>query len=501
LTLAFTDALFIVVLGISLIIYWNLGEKPRAQNITLLIICYFVYGYIEYWFLFIIFFSTMVNYFLGNLLDRDYTKSLRKIILSISIIFNLGYLFIFKYFNFFTIEISRVLLIFGLNLDPFILDLFLPLGISFYTLQLIAYLVDIYRNEIPSCKNFVKFSIFVAFFPKLTSGPIEHPKNFIPQLDKSKQFKDHYYNGTFKGSFQLILLGYFKKIVIADVIANKIAAFYKDPSAYSNIDAKIIVFLFTIQIYADFSGYTDLARGISRLFGFELMINFNQPYLSTNIQQFWRRWHISLMDWFKEYVYKPLGGNRKGIVRLLLNILIIFVISGIWHGVGMTFILWGVFHGLYMLFYRLITFNRTKANIIKMGELLKKNKNSTNRNKFLTKSKGFLGWFLTFQIVNFLWIFFRSIDIKSVFTIIRMVYFIPFDLSIEIINNNFLHLLIFTSIVIFTIDIIQFKVQDHEFFQYIPWLIRGLIYGMMIIMILMFSNIFTSYTPFIYQGF
>ncbi|MGQ4875293.1 MAG: MBOAT family O-acyltransferase [Promethearchaeia archaeon] len=499
-TLVFTDYLFILSIWIALIIYWGLGNKPRAQNVVLLITCYFIYGFINYWVVIIIFISTIINYFFGIIIGKDFKKnSNKKLVLFSSIIFNVVYLFIFKYFNFFSYEISHFLSIFGLEIEPILLNIFLPIGISFYTLQLIAYNVEIYRKEINSCRNFIKFCIFVAFFPKLTAGPIEHPKNFIPQLDKEKKFFDYYEKGGFQGAFQLLLLGYFKKIVIADVIAKQISGFYLNPTSYTSTEAKIIVLLFTIQIYADFSGYSDIARGISRLFGFELMINFNQPYLATNIQDFWRRWHISLMEWFREYLYKPLGGSWKGIKRLMLNLLIIFIISGIWHGVGLNFILWGFFHGLYIMFFRYIKYLKDKDdNIRENKKLILIRFQNTN---FFLKIKKFIGWFLTFQVINFLWIFFRAYDIQSAFLIIQIVYTTPINLSIGILENKLFRILILSVLLSFTIDILQYKFHDHEIFKHFHWFLRGIVYALMIMMVLMFSDIFTNYEPFIYQGF
>ncbi len=498
-TLAFTDFIFFIVLAVSLPVYWLLGKKPRAQNLTLLIICYFVYGFVDYWFLYLIVISTAFNYLFGILQGKIKNKKKKKLVLSICVIVNICYLFVFKYFNFFTTEISAVLSLFGLRVNPLILQIFLPIGISFYTLQVIAYNIDVYRGDLPVCKNILRFAIFVGYFPKLTAGPIEHPKNFMPQLEKGKEFKDYYNNGKFRGAFQLLLLGYFKKIVVADVIANQIASFYQNPEAFSYLDAKLIVILYTIQIYMDFSAYSDLARGISRLYGFELMINFNQPYLSTNPQEFWRRWHISLSEWFRDYVYKPLGGNRKGFMRLCINLLIIFVLSGIWHGVGLNFILWGFFHGVWIVIFRL------NNNLISKWKMKTKTNvqtnQSTQKSKFMSKVYKFLGWFLTFQIVNLLWIFFRTPDIQIAFIIIYRVYFTPLLLSIDVLNDKFFRLLLFSAVILFLIDLIQRKLNTHEIFGQIHWSLRGVLYAICIIMILMFYNINIVYAPFIYEGF
>jgi len=314
--LNFTDFSFLIILFIGLIIYWSFSKFIKTQNTILLGLCYFIYGFGSLWLLIIIFSSTIFNYFSGILLGKKFNQKKKKRILVLSILINLSNLVFFKYFNFFSENITYLLNIFGLNIDPFILNIIVIIGISFYTLQVIAYNIDVYREIINPIKRFIDFAVFLAYFPKLASGPIEHPKNFIPEIEKRKKLS----NCDFSGAIQLILFGYFSKVVIADLISYHIGDFYLNPSAYNSTDALLITFLYTIQIYADFAAYSNIARGISKLFGINLMINFNQPYLSTNIRAFWRTWHISLTEWLRDYLYIPLGGDRKGSKRLQLNI-------------------------------------------------------------------------------------------------------------------------------------------------------------------------------------
>lgn len=487
----FTDYIFLIVLIISLFIYWSLKNYRKIQNICLLLICYFIYAFANLYLLITILISTIFNYSSGIFIEKSSNLRIKQLILTSSIIANILYLFVFKYFNFFIESISKLLSIIGFTVNVIFLNLILPLGISFYTLQVIAYNIDVYNEKIKSTKNFISFAIYVAYFPKIAAGPIEKPGNFLPQLETKKSLK----KTDFTGSFRLLLLGYFKKIVIADVIAHMISDFYVNPNNYSSLDAKFIVILFTIQIYADFSAYSDLARGISKLFGIELMINFNQPYLSTNIRDFWRRWHISLMQWFRDYIYIPLGGNRKGFLRLTLNLLIIFIVSGIWHGVGINFIIWGFLHFLFMISYKLCS---NLANICNLNRIFTFN-NENKRYKYLTYLYKFFGWFITFQLVNFAWIFFRAPDFETAILIIKQVYFTEFDL--DLIGNIYFYLLIYLSIFIMIIDIAQFRLKSHDIFSNLHWIIRGLIYAFLIFMILTYSNIFIEIEPFIYRGF
>lgn len=492
--LYFTNFSFIIILFIGLIIYWSFSKFIKIQNTILLGLSYFIYGFGSPWLLIIIFSSTIFNYFSGILLGKKFDQKTKKRILVLNILINLSNLFFFKYFNFFSENIASLLNIFGLNIDPFLLNIIIIVGISFYTLQVIAYIIDIYREDIYPIKRFIDFAVFLAYFPKLVSGPIEHPKNFIPEIEKRKKLS----NCDFSGAIQLILFGYFSKIVIADLISYHIDDFYLNPTVYNSTDALLITLLYTIQIYADFSAYSNIARGVSKLFGINLMINFNQPYLSTNIRAFWRNWHISLMQWLRDYLYIPLGGNRKGSKRIQLNILIVFILSGLWHGAGLTYILFGSIQGIFLILYR---FNRNALN--------KWNKNPIDfienldgyKKKVSYGCYKFLGFIITFQFMNFTLIIFRSSDLNTAFLIIKQAY--SFDSSfLDHINHNYLlYILLFSYFFIFLIDILQYKLKRHDILTNLHWIPQGIIYAFLIFMIIIFTNSFVKYAPFIYAGF
>lgn len=379
----------------------------------------------------------------------------------------------------------------GFSIEPIFLVIFLPLGISYYTLQLIGYNIDVYRGKLPGVKNFLNFALYVAFFPKLLSGPIERSYNFIPQISKKKELK----NVNMNEAFFLTLFGLFKKIVIADYIGHYIDKFYLDPSDFSSMEAKLIIILYTIQLYADFTAYSDIARGLAKFLGFDLMINFNQPYLSTNPQQLWRRWHISLSSWLWEYIYKPLGGDKKGKFRLYLNIMIVFVVCGIWHGVGWGFIIWGFIMGSYMVLYRLGSgfFLNYKKN---------HNMNLTPDGKLASHPKlyKFLGWFALMQIFTFSVIFIRSPTVGTALEVIKYAYFRNSDYS-EIWTNIYFHILIFTATIMYSFDFLQMKMKKHDISSNLHWILRGMLFLIMIYMILIFSNLFIEYKPFIYEGY
>ncbi|OGU58039.1 MAG: hypothetical protein A2V66_15755, partial [Ignavibacteria bacterium RBG_13_36_8] len=354
----------------------------------------------------------------------------------------------------------------------------------FFTFQVISNNVEVYRRKIPATHDFISFAVFIAYFPKLVAGPIEQPQKILPQIFQEK----HLQKEKVTSAFQLMLIGYFKKIVIADIIAYNINHFFDSPESFGSVHSLLITFLYTLQIYADFSAYTEIIRGVSLLFGINLTENFNQPYLSQNPREFWQRWHISLTTWLREYLYIPLGGNRKGKKRIYLNIMIVFILSGLWHGAGINFVIWGALHGLYLVIHR------------GFGEIAK-------RKNFDLESKGKKNnlvikacyWFITFQLVSFAWIFFRAPDLNIAFIIIKQSFSFSYDLTICIFQDQVFQLLIFCGIILCMIDIIQYKKKTHEIFTGMNWILRGIIFAVMFITILLFQ--FESYTPFIYAGF
>lgn len=340
--------------------------------------------------------STIITYFSGILLEyikkRGYTdakeKKLKNIVVAFSFISNLGILFYFKYFNFIVGILGRILAIVHIQLVIPTFDIVLPVGISFYTFQALSYTMDVYRDDIYAENSFLNYALFVSFFPQLVAGPIERSKNLLKQLSISHDF--NYKN--FLDGFMLMIWGYFLKMVIADRIALFVDTIYENFEIYTGVYLILATGLFAIQIYCDFYGYSTIAMGAAKVMGFNLMENFNAPYLSRSVAEFWRRWHISLSTWFRDYLYIPLGGNRKGKCRKYINILIVFLVSGLWHGAHMTYIIWGGLNGIYQVVGGL-TQNVKK----KMSTILKVNKESIGYK--ITQC------LVTFGFVDFAWIF------------------------------------------------------------------------------------------------
>ena len=326
---------YAIFLPIVFLLYWFLLNKSyKLQNILLLVSSYFFYACWDWRFLFLLIFSTLLDYYTGIKMSEAKNKINKKFWFWISISINLGFLGVFKYYNFFAESFAIAVANFGFQVSPWTLKVILPIGISFYTFHGLSYVIDIYKDRIKAEKNFLNYSVFVCFFPLLVAGPIERATHLLPQIKKERKFD---YTKSVDGLRQ-ILWGLFKKVVIADNCANLVDQVFNFESAANGSSSLIGVLLFSIQIYCDFSGYSDIALGTSRLFGIELIRNFKTPYFSRDIAEFWRRWHISLSTWFKDYVYIPLGGSKSGTFRAIINTFIIFIISGFGHGPNWTFI-------------------------------------------------------------------------------------------------------------------------------------------------------------------
>ncbi|WP_342667689.1 MBOAT family O-acyltransferase [Aquimarina latercula] len=337
----------------------------------------------------------MIDFLVSSQLQTT-TRVRKKILLGISLFFNLGVLFVFKYFNFFIETFTEAFLLFGKPISYGSLQLVLPVGISFYTFQTLSYTIDVYRERMRATNDIVSFFAFVSFFPQLVAGPIERASNLLPQFNKSRVFN---YSKSIDG-LRLILGGLFKKMVIADNCAVIVNRLFEDYTAYSGSTLLCGAIFFGFQIYGDFSGYSDIAIGSARLLGFDLKKNFNFPYLSKNLIEFWRRWHISLSTWFRDYVYIALGGNRVSKFRLVFNILVVFLLSGLWHGANLTFIFWGLIHGIILIFTVFIN-NETKFEVFLQ-----------NQNSIIVD---FLRMSVTFFIVTIAWVFFRADSITEAF--------------------------------------------------------------------------------------
>jgi len=387
---------FAIFLPIVFFIYWFITNKNlKLQNILIVISSYIFYGWWDWRFLSLILFSTIIDYNIGLLLSKLENIQKRKILLWISLLANLSFLGFFKYYNFFLDNFITAFSFFGTEIKANSLNIILPIGISFYTFQTLSYTIDIYKRKLKPTKDFIAFSAFVSFFPQLVAGPIERATNLLPQFYKKRKFK---YNQAVDG-MQQILWGLFKKIVIADNCAEYANTIFNNSLEYSGSTLALGAFFFAFQIYGDFSGYSDIAIGTSRLFGFNLKQNFASPYFSRNIAEFWRRWHISLSSWFRDYVYIPLGGSRGGNGKTIRNIFIVFIVSGFWHGANWTFIVWGALNAIYFLPIFLTNNNRNYLTIVAKGKYF-----PTLKEIFLMLS--------TFILTTFAWIFFRAENIQ-----------------------------------------------------------------------------------------
>lgn len=334
---------FLVVYGLYL------SLKHKGQNVLLLASSYFFYGWWDARFLSLIVISTLVDYVVGLKLTATDSPKARKGLVTISLVVNLGMLGFFKYFNFFAESLQTALLQYDIHVDPRFLDIVLPVGISFYTFQTLSYTIDIYRKKIGPCRSLLDFGVFVSFFPQLVAGPIERASHLIPQVEKERRVT---YQDVREGAW-LLLLGFFKKVVVADNMAMISGQVFDNPEGAHGLMVIIGIYAFAWQIYGDFSGYSDIARGLSKLMGFDLMHNFRMPYFATNPSDFWRRWHISLSTWLRDYLYIPLGGSRGSNFKTYRNLLLTMILGGLWHGAAWNFVLWGIFHGGILCLHRL----------------------------------------------------------------------------------------------------------------------------------------------------
>ena len=370
------------------------------------------YGWWDYRFLSLIFLSTIVDYFIGLNIPKQDSEKKQKLFLWGSVLFNLSVLGFFKYYNFFVDSWIDLFSSIGYEIKSvWTLNIILPVGISFYTFQTMSYTIDIYKKKLQPTKDFISFASFVSFFPQLVAGPIERASNLLPQILKKREF--NYEQGV--QGLRLILWGMFKKVVIADSLAPMVNDIFSNYQDFGGGILWLGAIYFSFQIYCDFSGYSDIAIGTSKLFGFELMSNFKFPYFSRNIGEFWRRWHISLSTWFRDYLYIPLGGSQEGKWKSIRNIFIIFLVSGFWHGANWTFIFWGLFHSILFLPSFIFNTNRKYTTSI-IGE-----------NTFLPSPKEFVQVGVTFTLVTIGWVFFRSETIGDSFIYLNNMIF---DVSI-----------------------------------------------------------------------
>jgi alginate O-acetyltransferase complex protein AlgI len=386
-------------------LYWFVFNKSlRWQNVLILVASYFFYGWWSWKFLGLLALSTVLDYLYGFKVASDNPKK-AKLFLWLSIINNLGILAVFKYYNFFVLEFQKGFELLGLHTNPVLLNIALPIGISFYTFHGMSYVFDIYRKQQKPVSNFVDYAVFVAFFPLLVAGPIERANHLLPQVQQKRTFN---YMQTIEGC-RLILWGMFKKVIIADTLAITVDEIFTHYNEYNALSLTIGIISFSFQIYCDFSGYSDIALGVAKLFGFELLSNFKFPYFSRDVAEFWRRWHISLSSWFRDYLYIPLGGSKNGKLKAVRNTFVIFLVSGFWHGASWNYIAWGFIHACGFL--PLLLLNRNRKHVTDV----------VAKNRKLPTLKAFWQMLLTFIFITIAWIFFRAETIGIAFDYLKCI--------------------------------------------------------------------------------
>ena len=383
---------FLVFLPIVFLLYWFVFRARRWQNLLVVVASYVFYGWWDWRFLLLIALTSACSYGSGLLIERyEGRRRWQRAVSATNIVLNLGILGVFKYYNFFVENLDALFGAFGWKLDWVTMQIILPVGISFYTFQALSYTIDIYQKKLPATHDIVEFFAYISFFPQLVAGPIERATNLLPQFQRSRTFD---YAKAVDGCRQM-LWGFFKKLVVADNCATVVNDFWGQYTELSGLTLFLLGVLFTFQIYCDFSGYSDIAIGCARLFGFNLMRNFNYPYFSRSIPEFWRRWHISLTTWFRDYIYFPLGGSRCDKWKTIRNVYIVWAISGLWHGADWTFVCWGLFHATLLAIYNLFGINTKYKNVVAYG-------------RWLPNIKELLQMALTFFLAVIGWIIFRA---------------------------------------------------------------------------------------------
>lgn len=477
----FNSIEFGIFLPIVFLLYWFVTQRNlKAQNALLLAASYLFYGWWDWRFLSLIVFSSAVDYWVGlKMADADEPKK-RKYLLALSLLVNLGFLAFFKYFNFFSQSFADAFTLMGQSIEPSRLDIILPVGISFYTFQTLSYSIDVYRRNLEPTRDALSFFAYVSFFPQLVAGPIERATNLLPQFYSKRKFD---YAEAVNGMRQ-ILWGLFKKMVIADNCAEYANLIFNGHADYGGSTLFLGALFFTFQIYGDFSGYSDIAIGTARLFGFKLMQNFAFPYFSRDIAEFWRRWHISLSTWFRDYLYIPLGGSRGGTWMKVRNTFIIFIVSGFWHGANWTFIIWGFLNALYFLPLLLLKRNRRNTGEIAAGRII-------------PGFRDFISMTVTFLLTVIAWIFFRAENLKHAMHYLDglmdpSLFSIP-----ELMPKIVLILILFFLWIEWMGRESQFALENLLISR--PRVVRWTFYSLLVFMLGMYAQ--TEETPFIYFQF
>lgn len=402
---------FLVFLPIVFLLYWFVFRGRRWQNLLVVVVSYVFYGWWDWRFLLLIALTSFCSYASGLLLERhEGQRRWQQAISATNIVLNLSILGVFKYYNFFVENLDALFGMIGYHLDWVTMNIILPVGISFYTFQALSYTIDVYQKKLPATHDIVEFFAYISFFPQLVAGPIERATNLLPQFQQQRHFD---YAKAVDGMRQM-LWGFFKKMVIADNCAVAVNTYWGEYTELTGLSLFVMGVLFTFQIYCDFSGYSDIAIGCARLFGFNLMRNFNFPYFSRSIPEFWRRWHISLTTWFRDYIYFPLGGSRCDKWKIIRNVYIVWGISGLWHGANWTFVCWGLFHATLLAIYNILGINTKYKNVVAYD-------------RYLPNIKEFLQMALTFFFAVIGWIIFRAENMQQAYDFLSRMFTTMFD--------------------------------------------------------------------------
>ena len=473
----FNSLTFAVFLPLVFMLYWFVFQKSLVwQNMLIVVASYLFYGWWDWRFLSLIALSTLVDFVIGNRLQRCRIKQVRRLLLFTSLAVNLGLLGFFKYYNFFVDSWLDVWSALGVHFEPSTLQVILPVGISFYTFQTLSYTIDVYKGRTKSSRNLIEFAAYVAFFPQLVAGPIERAKHLLPQFETKRIFQADF---AIRG-FNLIIWGLFKKMVVADNCAFFVNRIFDNPEGHNSMTLFVGAVLFSLQIYGDFSGYTDIAIGTARLFGFDLKANFKFPYFSRNVAEFWRRWHISLSSWFKDYLYIPMGGSQVSTMKTIRNVFVVFLVSGLWHGANWTFVVWGAIHAVLFLPLLLVKRNRlflleTRFSLNQVVQVL-----------------------FTFCLVSLTWVVFRASSIGVAWDYWKRIFeFTGSSLSFFMGNSKmilFSVIIVVSAFVLFLFEILAVRKRHSEV---ILTPIKSVLIGLMIV----FMGVFKNPETFIYFQF
>ncbi|WP_298952455.1 MBOAT family O-acyltransferase [uncultured Nonlabens sp.] len=475
----FNSIEFLIFLPLCFILYWFVVNRNlKLQNALILVASYFFYGWWDYRFLGLIAFSTIIDYSLGIAINKSEIKSSKKWLLFISLVVNLSLLGFFKYFNFFIDSWIDAFNSLGYEMQASTLNIILPVGISFYTFQTLSYTIDVYREKLEPSKNLINFAAYVAFFPQLVAGPIERATNLLPQFSKKRIFNEE----QAISGINLILWGLFQKVVIADSCAPYVNSIFDTYESMNSLSLILGAVYFAFQIYGDFAGYSNIAIGTARLLGFDLMRNFNYPYFSRDMAEFWRRWHISLSTWFRDYLYIPLGGSRGSKWMQLRNVFIIFMVSGLWHGANWTFVFWGFLHALFFIPILLLDKNRNNLDQVAQG-------------KILPSLKEFFQMTVTFLLACIAWVFFRASNIAEAFQYLKNI-ITDTGFKIQYLNIERYNIEMLLILFIFIMYEWFHREEEHPFNGRLKWLKIGTV-----ILMLLTLGVYSNHQDFIYFQF